>query len=197
MAHAIYEFWVIWDKDLHGDDDLFIWAFPNCLQCSFALNPLNHRWFCNLLCKLQMWACYICIWGVFLQGFQWWGAHGVLCHSWKQDVSPDPEASKSFVCNNFSFSASEIVVPPVFQILFHVFFNSSSPMSAPTYCHMCEAGFQHLLHLRVSNSPTLLRLRNHRFTFMVVKCLLCFDDHAMTTCYLHIHKAQTKPLQCK
>ena len=26
MAHAIYEFGVILSKDLHGDDDLFIWA---------------------------------------------------------------------------------------------------------------------------------------------------------------------------
>ena len=127
------------------------------MKCSSEPFPIVYNAFCTQPPKpqmilqpslqIQMWTCYTCTWGVFLQGLQWWGAHGVLCHSWKQDVSPDPEASKSFVYNNFSFSASEIVVPPVFQILFHVFFNSSSPMSAPTYFHMCEAGFQHLLHL--------------------------------------------------
>ena len=171
--------------------------FSKCLQCIFALSPLTSDEFAVLLANIKC--------GHVVYAF------GVLsCKESNGEVlmmccathvikvcSPEPGSSKSFVCNNFSFSASENccssslsnLVPCLLQFFFS--------KSAPTYCHMCVAGFQHLLHLRVSNSPTLLRLRNHRFTFMVVKCLLCFDDHAMITCYLHIHKAQTKPLQCK
>src|ERR1043165_2854146 len=33
--------------------------------------------------------------------------------------------------------------------------------------------------------------------FHFTVCLLCFDDHVMITCYLHLHKAQTKPSQRK
>ena len=65
-------------------------------------------------------------------------------------------------------------------------------------CHMCEAGFQLLLHL------SLCQLHRHYSVSGIIAllslstvCLLCFDDHVVKTCYLHRHKAQTKPSQRK
>ena len=141
--------------------------FSKCLWCSFAHSPLNLGWFCNCLCKIQVWTYYICFWGVFLQGFQWWGSRDVLWHPWNKVWSPSPGTFKIFCLQHFDFSVFEMLFIWSCQVMFHVIFFFKSALA---YCHMQYGWFPTVVAPSwVSSSPTLLRLRNHRFTFMLIK----------------------------
>jgi len=172
--------------------------FSKWLQCNLASSPLTSGEFAISLANIKG-EHIIYAFGVIFCKESNGEVVIVCCATYEIQVcSPKPEPCKSFACNNISFSASEIVAPSMLPVLFHVFFKSSSPSQPPPCCHMCEAGFQLLLHL------SLCQLHRHYSVSGIIAllslftvCLLCFDDHVMITCYLHLHKAQTKPSQRK
>src|ERR1043165_3234232 len=148
MCHAIYEFGVIFSKDLHGDDDFFIRAFFQMFAVQSCIQPpLTSGEFAISLANIKG-EHIIYAFGVIFCKESNGEVVIVCCATYETQVcSPKPEPCKSFACNNISFSASEIVAPSMLPVLFHVFFRSSSSSQPPPCCHMCEAGFQLLLHL--------------------------------------------------
>src|SRR3954470_8301035 len=168
MCHAIYEFGVLLSKDLHGDDDFFIRAFFQGLQCNLASSPLTSGDFAISPANIKGEHIIYAFGVIFCKEFN--GEVVIVCCATYeiQVCTPNPEPCKSFACNNISFSASEIVAPSMLPVLFHVFFKSSSPNQPPPCCHMCEAGFQLLLHL------SLCQLHRHYSVSGIIVLLSCY-----------------------
>src|ERR1043165_9351672 len=98
--------------------------FSTCLQCNFALSPLTSDEFATFLANIKG-GHVIYAFGVFSCKESNGEVLMVCFATYELKVcSPKPGTYKSFASNNSSFSASEIVVPPVFQILLHAFFIS-------------------------------------------------------------------------
>ena len=85
IAHAIYESWVIFHKELHGDNDLFIWPLfkIHMVQlmktCSVHLiQDFNSKLsldsnLIGISFPFQSEAYYICFWGALAHWPAWWG----------------------------------------------------------------------------------------------------------------------------
>src|SRR3954462_1008167 len=111
--------------------------------------------------------------------------------------SPEPGTFKSFACNNFNFSAFEIVVHLVLPFLLHVIFKPSSS-SQPQHIVICQvAGLHQLLHLPecqvhrhyfVSGIIVLLSCKLNSCNALIMPCY-----HVTCTCI----RPRPKPLQCK
>ena len=137
-------------------------------------------------------------WGVFLQGFQWGGSHDVLCNSWNQGVFTWTKNFQIFCLQQFQLQCIwNCCSPCIFNLVpCHLHLLLQVSLSILT-CAIWLV-FHSCCTFLVPNSPALLRLRNHCFTFMLFKSCNCFVDHAMLTCYLHLSlRLGPKPLQCK
>ena len=156
MGHAIYEFGVFLSKDLHGDDDLIIWAFFKMIAVHLASNPLTSGDFATSLANIKG-EHIIYAFGVIFCKESNGEVVIVCCATYEtQMCSPKPEPCKSFAYNNVSFSASEIVAPSSLQ---------SWPKSSQS--HLLQVSPTMLSHvwgwfptfaapIHVSTSPTLL-----------------------------------------
>ena len=125
IGHAIYETWVVFHKELHGDNDLIIWAFSKCMQCDFALSPLNFNWICNCVCKFK---CNHIIYGFGLVFYK--DCNGdvlmMFCATHVDKVwSPDPKSICPFCLQHFNFSAFWNVDHLLFSSLFSCHLQSS------------------------------------------------------------------------
>ena len=174
MCHAIYEFGVIFSKDLHGDDDLFIRAFFQMVAVQSCIQPPDLRWFCNLFFANIKWGHAIYAFGVILCKESNGEVVIVCCATYEIKVcSSKPGPCKSFVSNNSSFSASEIVVPSMISVLFHVFFESSSSSQLHHVVICVRLGSNFCCTYPCVNFTDTALLRNHRFTFLYLNsCML-------------------------
>ena len=121
--------------------------FSKCLQCNFALSPLTSDGFATFLANIKC-GHVLYAFGVLSSKESNGEVLKVCCATYETKVcSPKPGPCKSFVSNNSSFSASEIVVPSSLSVIVPCLPQIFVSKSATTYCHMCEAGFPLLLHL--------------------------------------------------
>src|SRR3954462_14359168 len=87
----------------------------------------------------------------------------------------------------------KIVAPSMLSVWFHIFSNSSSSSQphhvvtcvrlVSNFCYTCPC-----VKFTDTTPPP-----ESSSTFMSSIFIACFVDHVMITCYLHLHKAQTKP----
>ena len=140
-----------------------------CLWCTFAHSPLTFLWIATVFCKVK-WGHIIYVFGMFFCKDSNGEVLMMCCATHEIKVwSPDPEAFKSFCLQHYNFSVFEMLFIWSCQVMFHVFFFFKSALA---YWHVQYGWFPTVVAPSwVSSSPTLLRLRNHRFTFMLFKFL--------------------------